>query len=63
MRVTSGLLAVALAVADITSAQNSDDTTLEAELANLEQYWSYGRSPEVLPARKSPTHINSYTSY
>ena len=58
MRFTTELLAVALALADITSAQNSTynatavaQAQLEAELANLEKFWSYGRSPPVYPSR------------
>jgi beta-glucosidase len=54
MRATSSLLAVALAIADIASAQNYTNATeiaLEAELANLEHFWSYGRSPPVYPSR------------
>lgn len=45
MRYTPQLLAVALAIADLSAAQNL--TT--AELANLEAYWSYGRSEPVYP--------------
>ena len=44
MHVTSGLLAIALALADVVSAQN-----ITAELANLERFWSYGRSRPVYP--------------
>lgn len=58
MRFTTELLAVALALADITSAQNSTynataaaQAKLTAELANLEKFWSYGRSPPVYPTR------------
>ena len=47
MLVTSGILAIALALADVASAQNSTNTT--AVLANLERYWSYGRSAPVYP--------------
>lgn len=51
MRVTPGLLAVALAIADVTSAQNSTSGSniTVAELANLEHYWSYGRSTPDYP--------------
>lgn len=58
MRFTTELLAVALALADVTSAQNSTynataaaQAQLKAELANLEKFWSYGRSPPVYPSR------------
>jgi beta-glucosidase len=58
MRFTTELLAVALALADVTSAQNSTynataaaQAKLTAELANLEKFWSYGRSPPVSPTR------------
>lgn len=58
MRFTTELLAVALALADVTSAQNSTynataaaQAKLTAELANLEKFWSYGRSPPVYPTR------------
>jgi beta-glucosidase len=58
MRFTTELLAVALALADVTSAQNSTYNAtaaaaaqLKAELANLEKFWSYGRSPPVYPTR------------
>jgi beta-glucosidase len=58
MRFTTELLAVALAIADVTFAQNSTLNTtaaakakLTAELANLEKFWSYGRSPPVYPSR------------
>lgn len=58
MRFTTELLAVALALADVTSAQNSTYNAtaaaaaqLKAELANLEKFWSYGRSPAVYPTR------------
>ena len=58
MRFTTELLAVALALADVTSAQNSTynataaaQAKLTAELANLEKFWSYGRSPPVYPSR------------
>lgn len=49
MRATAGLLAVALAIADLTSAQNASTGLTEAELTNLENYWSYGRSRPVYP--------------
>lgn len=56
MRFTTELLAVALAIADLASAQNSTynataaaQAALKAELANLEHFWSYGRSPPVYP--------------
>ena len=56
MRVTSGLLAIALALADITSAQNSTSAqngtaggNITAVIANLEHYWSYGRSAPTYP--------------
>lgn len=73
MKVISGLLAIALAIADISSAQNLTEVTdeidaaiaatlpnynsssiiaLEDQLANLEHFWSYGRSPPVYPSRK-----------
>lgn len=58
MRFTTELLAVVLALADVTSAQNSTynataaaQAQLKAELANLEKFWSYGRSPPVYPSR------------
>ena len=46
--ISSGLLAIALAVyPDVAFAQNSTNTT--AVLANLERFWSYGRSAPVYP--------------
>jgi len=51
MRATTGLLAIALAIADLTSAQNSTKNATEALVANQEQFWSYGRSPPVYPSR------------
>jgi len=48
MRFTSGLLAVALAYVDLTSAQNSTGN-ITAIIANLEHYWSYGRSAPSYP--------------
>lgn len=57
MRISSGILAIALALGEVSSAQNSTNATeiaLEDELANLEHYWSYGRSPPVYPSRESP---------
>ncbi|KAH0129852.1 hypothetical protein KCU67_g16977, partial [Aureobasidium melanogenum] len=57
MRFTTELLAIALALADVTPAQNSTynataaaQAQLKAELANLEKFWSYGRSPPVYPS-------------
>lgn len=51
MRATPQLLAVALAIADLTSAQNATQNAT-AEVANLEHFWSYGRSPAVYPTRE-----------
>lgn len=53
MRATPQLLAVALAIADLTSAQN-----VTAEVANLEHYWSYDRSAPVYPTRESEWRTN-----
>ncbi|THZ67606.1 putative glycosyl hydrolase [Aureobasidium pullulans] len=47
--ITGKLIAVALAVAELTAAQN----LTAAELANLEHYWSYGRSAPVYPTPQS----------
>jgi len=72
MRFTTELLAVALALADITSAQNSTynataaaQAKLTAEVANLEKFWSYGRSPPVYPTRmySVPVHINRVLTF
>lgn len=49
MQITGKLIAVALAVAELTAAQN----LTAAELANLEHYWSYGRSAPVYPTPQS----------
>lgn len=66
MRFTTELLAVALALADVTSAQNSTynataaaQAQLKAELANLEKFWSYGRSPPVYPSRMYHLSVHS----
>jgi beta-glucosidase len=68
MRFTTELLAVALALADVTSAQNSTynataaaQAKLTAELANLEKFWSYGRSPPVYPTRMY--RLSLYTNH
>lgn len=45
MRFTTQLLAVGLALIEFTSGQ----ALTTAELANLEHYWSYGRSAPVYP--------------
>jgi beta-glucosidase len=45
MRLTTSLLAVGLALIEYTSGQNLSI----AEQANLEHYWSYGRSKPVYP--------------
>lgn len=59
MRFTTELLAVALAIADLSAAQNTTynataaaEAALQVELANLEKFWSYGRSPPVYPTRE-----------
>jgi len=45
MRFTTSLLAVGLALIEISSGQN----ITAADLTNLELYWSYGRSAPVYP--------------
>ncbi|KAI4839662.1 putative glycosyl hydrolase, partial [Aureobasidium sp. EXF-8845] len=70
MRFTTELLAVALALADVTSAQNSTYNAtaaaaaqLKAELANLEKFWSYGRSPAVYPTPQGAGRDEWATAY
>ncbi|THW11878.1 putative glycosyl hydrolase [Aureobasidium pullulans] len=70
MRFTTELLAVALALADVTSAQNSTynataaaQAKLTAELANLEKFWSYGRSPPVYPTPQGAGRDEWATAY
>lgn len=54
MRTATQLLALGqlLALAVETSAQNATVNATLAIIANLEHYWSYGRSPPVYPSRK-----------
>ncbi|KAK5108101.1 hypothetical protein LTR62_008755 [Meristemomyces frigidus] len=49
MKLTTSLLAIGLALIEFTSGQN----LTKAELANLEHYWSYGRSAPVYPTPQS----------
>lgn len=50
MHATTHLLAIALAITELTTAQNTSTGNITtAELANLEHYWSYGRSEAVYP--------------
>lgn len=49
MHVTGTFIALTLAFAELTNAQN----LTAAELANLEHYWSYGRSEPSYPTPQS----------
>lgn len=49
MHIMGKLIAVALALAELAAAQN----LTAAELANLEHYWSYGRSEPSYPTPQS----------
>jgi hypothetical protein len=52
MKITVPLLAAALQLAGIATAQ--DDVAIAA---NLERFWSYGRSEPVYPSRKCDSKV------
>ncbi|KAK0326282.1 hypothetical protein LTR82_003029 [Friedmanniomyces endolithicus] len=60
MRFTTELLAIGLALVDVTSGQGHNTTT---ELANLEHYWSYGRSMPVYPTPQTAGKGEWATAY
>ncbi|KAK0257767.1 hypothetical protein LTR57_002139 [Friedmanniomyces endolithicus] len=60
MRFTTELLAIGLALVDVTSGQGLNTTT---ELANLEHYWSYGRSMPVYPTPQTAGKGEWATAY
>ncbi|KAK1060487.1 hypothetical protein LTR74_011833 [Friedmanniomyces endolithicus] len=60
MRFTTELLAIGLALVDVTSSQGLNTTT---ELANLEHYWSYGRSTPVYPTPQTAGRGEWATAY
>ena len=49
MRLSLRVLAAGLQLASYAASQDTSD---EAVYANLEKFWSYGRSPAVYPTRK-----------
>ncbi|KAK3068510.1 hypothetical protein LTR53_013864 [Teratosphaeriaceae sp. CCFEE 6253] len=59
MHLTSPLLAVGLALIELSAAQN----LTAAQVANLEHYWSYGRSAPVYPTPQTSGRGEWATAY